>query len=80
VIPEEIKRSQSMSSLWKLHADALVVLTEWQEYRVLDLDAMSKRMIGLGLSGAIGILCFFFIAFAREIPPPSAAVGVCPHR
>ncbi len=27
-------------------ADALVVLTEWQEYRVLDLDAMKKRMKG----------------------------------
>ena len=25
---EELKRSQSMSSLWKLHADALVVLLE----------------------------------------------------
>ncbi|MFZ0991891.1 MAG: hypothetical protein WAN29_08290, partial [Candidatus Sulfotelmatobacter sp.] len=25
---EELKRSQSMSSLWKLHADALVVLLD----------------------------------------------------
>jgi len=33
-------------------------------------------MIGLDLSDAIGILRFFFIAFARAIPPPSAAVGV----
>ena len=27
-------------------ADALVVLTEWQEYRVLDLDEMKRRMRG----------------------------------
>jgi hypothetical protein len=39
---EELKRSQSMSSLWKLHADALVVLLEIASTTTEDAEAIAK--------------------------------------
>ena len=39
---EELKRSQSMSSLWKLHADALVVLLEIASTTTEDAIAVAK--------------------------------------
>jgi hypothetical protein len=39
---EELKRSQSMSSLWKLHADALVVLLEIASTTTEDAVAVAK--------------------------------------
>jgi hypothetical protein len=39
---EELKRSQSMSSLWKLHADALVVLLEIASTTTEDGIAVAK--------------------------------------
>jgi hypothetical protein len=39
---EELKRSQSMSSLWKLHADALVVLLEIASTTTEEAEAVAK--------------------------------------
>jgi hypothetical protein len=39
---EELKRSQSMSSLWKLHADALVVLLEVASTTAEDAEGVAK--------------------------------------
>ena len=39
---EELKRSQSMSSLWKLHADALVVLLEIASTTAEEAEAVAK--------------------------------------
>ena len=39
---EELKRSQSMSSLWKLHADALVVLLDMANGSLEDAGAVAK--------------------------------------
>jgi hypothetical protein len=39
---EELKRSQSMSSLWKLHADALVVLLEIASGNAEDAEGVGK--------------------------------------
>jgi hypothetical protein len=39
---EELKRSQSMSSLWKLHADALVVLLEIASTTTEEAEAIAK--------------------------------------
>jgi hypothetical protein len=39
---EELKRSQSMSSLWKLHADALVVLLEIASTTTEESEAVTK--------------------------------------
>src|SRR5271155_2952873 len=39
---EELKRSQSMSSLWKLHADALVVLLNVASTTAEDSDVVAK--------------------------------------
>ena len=39
---EELKRSQSMSSLWKLHADALVVLLEIASTTTEDAETVAK--------------------------------------
>jgi hypothetical protein len=39
---EELKRSQSMSSLWKLHADALVVLLEIASTTTEEAEVVSK--------------------------------------
>jgi len=39
---EELKRSQSMSSLWKLHADALVVLLEIASSTTEEAEALAK--------------------------------------
>jgi hypothetical protein len=42
---EELKRSQSMSSLWKLHADALVVLMEIASSTTEEAEAVAKTAI-----------------------------------
>ncbi len=39
---EELKRSQSMSSVWKLHADALVILLEISSTTAEDAEAVAK--------------------------------------
>jgi hypothetical protein len=39
---EELKRSQSMSSLWKLHADALVVLLEIASTTTEEAETVAK--------------------------------------
>jgi hypothetical protein len=39
---EELKRSQSMSSLWKLHADALVVLLEVSRTIAEEAEGVAK--------------------------------------
>jgi len=39
---EELKRSQSMSSLWKLHADALVVLLDIASSTTEDAESVAK--------------------------------------
>jgi len=39
---EELKRSQSMSSLWKLHADALVVLLDIASSATEDAGSVAK--------------------------------------
>jgi hypothetical protein len=39
---EELKRSQSMSSLWKLHADALVVLLDIASTTAEDAESVAK--------------------------------------
>src|SRR5438445_9105551 len=39
---EELKRSQSMSSLWKLHADALVVLLDVASATAEDAEGVGK--------------------------------------
>ncbi len=39
---EELKRSQSMSSVWKLHADALVVLLEISSTTAEDAEGVAK--------------------------------------
>jgi hypothetical protein len=39
---EELKRSQSMSSLWKLHADALVVLLDLASSATEDAGSVAK--------------------------------------
>ncbi len=39
---EELKRSQNMSSLWKLHADALVVLLEIASSTTEEAEALAK--------------------------------------
>jgi len=39
---EELKRSQSMSSLWKLHADALVVLLDIASTSAEEAASVSK--------------------------------------
>ncbi|MGA8272713.1 MAG: hypothetical protein WB919_14225, partial [Candidatus Sulfotelmatobacter sp.] len=39
---EELKRSQSMSSLWKLHADALVVLLNVASTTAEDAEGIAK--------------------------------------
>jgi hypothetical protein len=39
---EELKRSQSMSSLWKLHADSLVVLLEIASTTIESAEAVAK--------------------------------------
>ena len=39
---EELKRSQSMSSLWKLHADALVVLLDMAGTTTEDAENVAK--------------------------------------
>ena len=43
---EELKRSQSMSSLWKLHADALVVLLEIASSATEDAANIAKSVQG----------------------------------
>ena len=43
---EELKRSQSMSSLWKLHADALVVLLEIASTTTEDAGSIAKNTEG----------------------------------
>jgi hypothetical protein len=40
---EELKRSQSMSSLWKLHADALVVLIDLANSAAEDAGSVAKN-------------------------------------
>ena len=39
---EELKRSQSMSSLWKLHADALVVLLDMASTSAEEAGGVAK--------------------------------------
>jgi hypothetical protein len=43
---EELKRSQSMSSLWKMHADALVVLLEIASTTTEEAEAVAKAAVG----------------------------------
>lgn len=45
---EELKRSQSMSSLWKLHADALVVLIDMASTTTEDAGSIAKNAEGNG--------------------------------
>jgi hypothetical protein len=40
---EELKRSQSMSSIWKLHADCVVVLIDMANTAVLDAAGVAKQ-------------------------------------
>ena len=39
---EELKRSQKMSSLWKLHADALVVLLDIASSSIEDAGSLAR--------------------------------------
>ncbi|MGA7219596.1 MAG: hypothetical protein WBX38_14850, partial [Candidatus Sulfotelmatobacter sp.] len=48
---EELKRSETMSSLWKLHADALVVLLDIAGTTVEDAESVAK-MAESGEAGA----------------------------
>ncbi|HLW84912.1 MAG TPA: hypothetical protein VKR60_06810 [Candidatus Sulfotelmatobacter sp.] len=50
---EELKRSQTMSSLWKLHADALVVLLDMASTAAEDAGGVSKsaEQNGSGVAG-----------------------------
>ena len=52
---EELKRSQSMSSLWKLHADALVVLLEISSTTTEEAEAVAKTAGGSDAASAKAI-------------------------
>jgi hypothetical protein len=52
---EELKRSQSMSSLWKLHADALVVLLEIASTTTEEAEAVAKTAAGSDAASAKAI-------------------------
>lgn len=52
---EELKRSQSMSSLWKLHADALVVLLEIASTTTEEAEAVAKSAAGSDATSAKAI-------------------------
>jgi len=49
---EELKRSQSMSSLWKLHADCLVVLLDMASTAAEDAGGVAKQAEQSGAGGA----------------------------
>jgi hypothetical protein len=52
---EELKRSQSMSSLWKLHADALVVLLDIASSATEDAGSVTKMAEGSDAASAKAI-------------------------
>jgi hypothetical protein len=52
---EELKRSQKMSSLWKMHADAVVVLLDMGSSSIEDAGSVEKTAEGGGGDGARAI-------------------------
>jgi hypothetical protein len=49
---EELKRSQKMSSLWKLHADAVVVLLDMASSSTEDAGSVAKMVEQSGAAAA----------------------------
>ncbi len=49
---EELKRSQKMSSLWKLHADAVVVLLDMASTSTEDAGSVAKTAEQSGAGAA----------------------------
>ena len=49
---EELKRSQKMSSLWKLHADSIVVLLDMANSSTEDAGSIAKQAEQNGAGGA----------------------------
>ncbi len=49
---EELKRSQKMSSLWKLHADAVVVLLDMSSTAIEEAGSVAKQAEQNGAGGA----------------------------